>query len=465
MRHNPIFFLYCPVYFYQKKVQGFLWILGKKLLPLFDRNLKTDFMREISDFAKKLSEGAGISELMKDLGQGLADAEENGLELSLMGGGNPAHIPSVEIIFQRIWQELGKDSGTMGRLLGDYANPQGEQSIREQLASYLSVQLKSDIHAENIAFTMGSQSAFFLLFNMFAGEFPTGRFKKILLPITPEYIGYADQGIRENMFTSLPPIVETVSDNRFFYLPDMDRVEERLKQGDIGGICLSRPTNPSGNVIPWVYILQMKELASGYNIPFILDNAYGYPFPNILFREPSIQWDPGMIHVLSLSKLGLPGLRTGIVIADKDIASRISEMTAVMNLAPGNPGSFFLGKLLENNLMNEISQHMIQPYYREKSIQVQNILDSQFYKAGIRYTMHESHGALFLWVCFPGHKKKSQDIYKEAKNQGLFLIPGDWFFPGLEETFSHRNECIRLTYSRNLEEVIKGIEILTKILS
>ncbi|MCC5813855.1 MAG: aminotransferase class I/II-fold pyridoxal phosphate-dependent enzyme [Leptospira sp.] len=422
-------------------------------------------MREISKFALKLSEGAGISELMKDLGIGLASAREKGLDLSLMGGGNPAHIPSVEAIFQEIWKDLGSDSNSINQILGDYSNPQGDDSIREQLASYLSVQLKSDISSENIAFTLGSQSAFFLLFNSFAGEFPHGRFKKVLLPITPEYIGYADQGIREDMFTSLPPIVETVSDHRFFYLPDMNRVEDRLKQGDIGAICLSRPTNPSGNVIPWNYIIKMKELASRHSIPFILDNAYGYPFPNILFREPKIQWDPEMIHVLSLSKLGLPGLRTGIIVAKKEIASRISEMTAVMNLAPGNIGPKFLSKLLENDLMNKISRNMIQPYYQEKSIQVQSIIDSLFQKAGIDYTMHESHGALFLWVRFPYHKKNSQDIYKEAKNQGLFLIPGDWFFPGLEETFSHRNECIRLTYSRNLEEVSKGIEILTKILS
>ena len=39
------------------------------------------------------------------------------------------------------------------------------------------------------------ESAFFYLFNMLAGEFSDGTMGRILLPLAPEYIGYADQGL------------------------------------------------------------------------------------------------------------------------------------------------------------------------------------------------------------------------------------------------------------------------------
>jgi valine--pyruvate aminotransferase len=68
---------------------------------------------------------------------------------------------------------------------------------------------------KNIAITNGSQSSFFRLFNLFAGEMPNGSHKQILLPIVPEYIGYADQGITDDMFVSIKPKIQMLDDRQF----------------------------------------------------------------------------------------------------------------------------------------------------------------------------------------------------------------------------------------------------------
>mgnify|MGYP006998137383 CR=1 FL=1 len=57
-----------------------------------------------------------------------------------------------------------------------------------------------------ICLTNGSQTAFFMLFNLFAGVLPDGREKKICLPLAPEYIGYADLGLTDDMFVSTRPL-------------------------------------------------------------------------------------------------------------------------------------------------------------------------------------------------------------------------------------------------------------------
>jgi len=39
-------------------------------------------------------------------------------------------------------------------------------------------------------------------------------------------------------------------------------------------------------------------------------------------------------------------------------------------------------------------------------------------------------------------------------------VSGHYFFPGLEETWRHKDECIRVTYAQDDEVVEKGLSII-----
>ncbi|ULQ61231.1 aminotransferase class I/II-fold pyridoxal phosphate-dependent enzyme [Brucepastera parasyntrophica] len=73
-------------------------------------------------------------------------------------------------------------------------------------------------------------------------------------------------------------------------------------------MCVSRPTNPTGNVLTDAEIRELSALAGKYDIPLLIDNAYGMPFPNIIFPETSPgntfapYWDRHIILSMSLSK-------------------------------------------------------------------------------------------------------------------------------------------------------------------
>ena len=109
-----------------------------------------------------------------------------------------------------------------------------------------------------------------------------GRRRRILLPVTPEYVGYADVGLVDDFFVSARPALEELPDGLFKYHPDFDR----LRVGaDVGALCVSRPTNPTGNVLTDAEMAQLDELARRHGVPFILDSAYGPPFPDIVFTE------------------------------------------------------------------------------------------------------------------------------------------------------------------------------------
>ncbi|EHC98434.1 Valine-pyruvate aminotransferase [Salmonella enterica subsp. enterica serovar Urbana str. R8-2977] len=61
-------------------------------------------------------------------------------------------------------------------------------------------------------------------------------------------------------------------------------------------ICVSRPTNPTGNVITDEELMKLDRLANQHNIPLVIDNAYGVPFPGIIFSEARPEarplWNP-----------------------------------------------------------------------------------------------------------------------------------------------------------------------------
>ena len=115
------------------------------------------------------------------------------------------------------------------------------------------------IGPENIALTNGSQNAFFSLFNLFAGKFEDGHSKQILLPLTPEYIGYSEVGLEPNFFQANRPEIELLDERLFKYRVDFDR----LKMDDnIGAICFSRPTNPTGNVVTDDEVSRLREIAN-----------------------------------------------------------------------------------------------------------------------------------------------------------------------------------------------------------
>ena len=54
---------------------------------------------------------------------------------------------------------------------------------------------------------------------------------------------------------------------------------------DIAAICVSRPTNPTGNVITDDEVEKLEALAKRHIYPLIIDNAYGVPFPGIIFTQ------------------------------------------------------------------------------------------------------------------------------------------------------------------------------------
>ncbi|MGY5613836.1 valine--pyruvate transaminase [Vibrio brasiliensis] len=406
---------------------------------------------QFSKFGEKFNQYSGITRLMDDLNDGLRTPG-----VIMLGGGNPAAIPAMLEDFRQTSEEM-LASGELIAAMANYDGPQGKDAFVKALANLLKETYGWDISEKNISLTNGSQSGFFYLFNLLAGQQPDGSHKKILLPLAPEYIGYGDAGVDENIFISYHPEIELLDNGLFKYHVDF----EQLKVDEsVAAICASRPTNPTGNVLTDEEIHKLDKLARENNIPLIIDNAYGLPFPNIIFEDVQPFWNKNTILCMSLSKLGLPGVRCGIVIANEEITQALTNMNGIISLAPGSIGPAIAHHMIEKGNLLKLSSEVIKPFYQQKSLRAVELLQNAI--TDPRFRIHKPEGTIFLWLWFDELPITTMELYQRLKARGVLIVPGEYFFIGQEDDWEHAHQCLRMNYVQDDEMMQKGIDIIAE---
>lgn len=412
---------------------------------------------------------------MDDMGRALAGSEKK----YMLGGGNPAHIPEVEAVWRERMQEILDQDGAVERMLGNYDSPQGQPAFIEALTALLNREFHWDLTPENVAITNGSQTAFFILLNMLSGPPENGGRAgaggaggRILFPLMPEYIGYADQGLDPAAFVACRPHIERIDDHTHKYHIDFEAVEAQLHaarsgaEAPITAICVSRPTNPSGNVLTDEELHRLDRLAQHHEVPLIIDNAYGMPFPHIVFDDvvsgpAQPMWNENIVLGMSLSKIGLPGTRTGIIIGSRQIVEALSRANAVLSLANTTVGQVLVEPLLRDGRILELSRSVIRPFYRERAERGRRWI-SEAFDPGVPFSLHRTEGALFLWLWLPELPITSRELYERLKQRNVIVVPGEYFFFGDPEInrWSHARQCLRINYGQEPADTQIGLEII-----
>lgn len=404
-----------------------------------------------SSFGDKFTRYSGITQLMDDLDQGLRTSD-----VIMLGGGNPAEIPQMRNYFKELCVDLLQDGQLMDTFC-NYDGPQGKKYFISSLVQLLNNQFGWSLTEKNIVLTNGSQSAFFYLFNLFAGKQLNGRIKKVLFPLTPEYIGYTDSGLIHDQFVSVKPIIQELPDGQFKYHVDFEKLHIAP---DIGMICVSRPTNPTGNVLTDEEIVRLDNLARQHNIPLVIDNAYGLPFPSIIFSQVTPLWNDNIILCLSLSKLGLPGVRCGIVIANEKIINALTNINGIMCLTSGGTGPVMVNEMIRRGDLLRLSEQVIRPFYQQRVNDTIHII--RRYLSPNDCLIHKPEGAIFLWLWFRNLPITCDELYLRLKKRGVLLVPGHYFFTGLSKPWEHAHQCMRMNYVPDIKLIEKGIQILAQ---
>lgn len=412
-------------------------------------------MKHLSNFGEKLTKKSRTFDMMS----ALSAATSGSNEVIPMGGGNPASIPVVNKIWQERLTEIIDNQNDFDKLISKYYMPVGKASYLGALANLFNDLYDWNLTEKNIAISNGSQTSYFILFNMLAGPAKNG-LKKILFPMTPEYVGYGDQALNEDMFIGQKPLIEFIDKHSFRYKIDFANLH---LTNDIAAVCLTRPSNPTGSIVTDEEIQQLYSLTRVNKSYLILDQAYAAPFPNITYKDVKPFWDEDVILTYSLSKLGLPSSRTGIIIAPEEVIKWFNLANLSLSLSVGSLGPMITTPLFINKEILNICNQYIRPYYIDRCAKARQLV-KDFFNDDIDYYLHESEGAFFLWLWLKDLPITDMELFNLLMKSGVLCVPGSFFFDLYKKPWRHGNECIRITYCLDDNKLAQGIKIIADVI-
>jgi valine--pyruvate aminotransferase len=400
---------------------------------------------------------SGIRAIQKDTVETLQASGGTGwVNLS---AGNPVLLPEVEAVWRKHARRL-TDRPDFGEVLCKYGAPRGYEPFLDAVVQWFNGSYRWNISRRNVLVTPGSQALFFLAVNCFGGRVSDGRSRRVLMPLSPDYTGYAGAALEPDCLRAYRPSIEVLAPHRFRYRPALERL--RVDR-NVGAILFSRPCNPTGNVMADSEVRRVVESASAHDVPVIIDSAYAPPFPDLSFAPMTPVWGPNVVHCMSLSKVGLAGERIGVAIAGEDVIAVLEGFQSNANIHSSRLGQAIAAEAIASGELARLSQRVIKPHYRAKLARLETELDRRM-PEDLPWYLHEVEGGMFAWLWFEDLPIRDTELYERIKRERVMVVPGSAFFPGSDASWPHQRQCIRLSLTGSEDDLALGAEAVAKVI-
>ena len=374
-----------PLLAFSKEKPGGPWPLWQQSLEVEDKTLKSSSTEERS---RKTARQAQT--------------------ISFASGIGDAHLFPAED-FRKVLQTVMRRDGIAAL---DYGESNGHAPLRETITHILASQ-GLQTRSENVLITAGSQQALSLVSQLLLKP------GDVIMVENPTYSGALD------LFRALGFNVVGVPVDR-----NGMQVEalETLLQQHHPKLIYTIPTfhNPTGTCLSSQRRIQLIILADRYNIPILEDDFVGdlrYEGRN----QPALKaLDPGgrVIYVSTFSKILMPGLRVGFLVAEGPIYQRLVNFKRVNDLATST--------LIQRALEVYVTVGRYQGYLRRSCQIFRKRRDAmlsaiqRYLPAGIE--LDPPQGGLFIWLRLP-ESLSSEKLLPLAWEEGVEFSPGNSFFP------------------------------------
>ena len=413
----------------------------------------------LTQFGDQMSHLTGVRAIMKDIIETIRAG--NGQPFINLSAGNPVILPAVE----QLWRDCTADllaSPDYGEVVCRYGSSQGYEPFIEAVLTDFNQRYDLALTERNVLITPGSQALYFYAANAFGGYTSEGQLKEIVLPLSPDYTGYGGVSLFPEALRAYKPFIDI--DDRphsFKYRPDFSQLEITE---NTGFVLFSRPCNPTGNVMTDEEVSRIADLSAPYNAPVFVDSAYAPPYPGLNFTAMTPIFRKNMVHCLSLSKAGLPGERIGIALGDEAIIQTLQSFQTNLCIHSSRYGQAIAARAIASGALGQISETVIRPHYQHKFTVLEENL-AQFMPASAPWYLHRGEGAIFAWVWFDKLPVQDWELYQKLKQYGVIVVPGNPFFPGLKEDWSHTKQCIRISLTATDEEIATGVRHLATVVN
>jgi len=302
-----------------------------------------------------------------------------------------------------------------------YGATEGYNPLREQLAAFMTAKGATDVAADNLIVTTGSQQALDLLG------------KTLISP--------GDKVIVEG-----PTFLATIQCFRLYGAElisapidgngvKTDELEKLIAEHKPKFVYLI-PTfgNPSGAMLTQARRQKVLELAVKYQTLVVEDDPYGdlyfgeAPPPSLLNLSASVPGSRELLaHCGSLSKVLSPGLRVGWMIAPTEL---LAKATMCKQFSDAHTSTFAQATAAQYLRAGRMPATLakVRAVYAERAQAMGDALRSDLGEA-IEFV--QPQGGLFVWARLTGAGGKVADgnvLAKRAIEKGVAFVPGSPFF-------------------------------------
>jgi GntR family transcriptional regulator / MocR family aminotransferase len=356
--------------------------------------------------------------------------------ISFTGVGDPRQFPIKD--FYKAMQTVIHKDGTAALEYGDFDG--GYAPLRQTITHVLASQ-GIQARPEHVLITSGSQQALALVcqillkagdvvlvesptYNLALELFRTLRLKIVGIPID-------SNGLRVDL---LEPLLQQHHPRLIYTIPNFQ--------------------NPSGTCLSASRRRQLVTLAECYNVPIFEDDFVG----DLRYdgrSQPAIKaLDPGggVIYSGTFSKMLMPGLRVGYMVADGPIFTGLVQHKRVNDLTTST--------LIQRTLDEYVSVGRYQAHLRRSSRLYRKRRDA-ILAAIKRYLPQDIQadtpmGGLFIWLRL-AENMSSQKLLALALEEGVEFAPGTRFFPSPADG----ERYLRLNFATHTpDEIETGIKRL-----
>jgi GntR family transcriptional regulator/MocR family aminotransferase len=361
--------------------------------------------------------------------------------ISFAGGVSDSHLyPADE--FRRVIQNVMRRDGIAAL---DYGERNGYAPLRATIAHVLGSQ-GLQARPENILVTAGSQQAISLVAQLLLKP------GDVILVENPTY------SIALDLFRALGfKIVAVPVDGQGMQVEQL----EKLLQQHHPRLLYTIPNfhNPTGTCLSGARRRQLIVLADRYNVPILEDDFVG----DLRYEgraQPALKaLDPGgrVVYVSTFSKMLMPGLRVGFLVADGPFYDSLLKFKRVNDLAT----STLVQRALEAYVtVGRYQAHLRRTchIFRKRRDAMLAAIDRHL-PAGVCFDPPQ--GGLFVWLQLPDHLS-SDELLPLACEEGVDFAPGSSFYVDGADS----GERMRLNFvAQPPERIEEGIKRLGKALA
>ena len=375
-------------------------------------------------------EGSAIRELLK-----LTQRPE---VISFAGGMPAPELFPVDAMIDVSRQVLEEN----GRVAMQYTTTEGYAPLREHLAKRMNDKLNTNVVADDLLITNGSQQCLDFIGKIFLDK------DDIVLCESPSYLGAI------NAFNAYQPkFIDVPTDENGMIMEELEKI---LEENDRVKFIYVIPDfqNPSGRTWPLERRKKFMEIVNKYEIPVAEDNPYGeLRYEGEYLPSLKSMDTKGLVMFLgTLSKVLSPGYRIGWVAASPEILAKFNVIKQAADLQASTISQMEMAKFFDVYDVDAHVEKLREVYGHRRTVMLDAM--KEHFPEGVTYTY--PNGGLFTWVILPEGIDASVLQKEKALPHNVAFVPGEPFFPN----GGHAN-TFRMNYSNMPDDKIKeGIRLL-----